>query len=141
MIAVAKAMQALAPPGFKCYLFEPKLSKPPVLSDYPYVFLWGRPGNRLSGEEFDDSLSDTYRGELVEVKATYVGLNDDSLNIVMNRFRAAWDRINLEVPGFARGRLKQSELMDAQADETAVLVGNYRPRYAVDQYRFMADRI
>lgn len=141
MIAVAKAMQALAPPGLKCYLFEPKMSKPPALSDYPYVFLWGRPSDRLSGEELDDSLSDEYRGELVEVKATYVGLNDESLSIVMNRFRAAWDRINLEVPGFAPSRLKQSGLLDAQADETAVLVGNYRPRYAVDQYRFLADRI
>lgn len=141
MIAVAKAMQLLAPPGFKCYLFEPKLSKPPVLADYPYVFLWGNPGDRLSGEGFTDSLCDSYAAERVEVKATYVGLTDESLNALMNRFRDAWDRVNLEVPGFAPSRLKQSGLLDAQADDTAVLVSNVRPRYAVDQYTFLGSRI
>lgn len=141
MIAVAKAMQELAPPGFKCYLFEPKLSKPPVLADYPYVFLWGNPGDRLSGEDFTDSLCDSFAAERVEVKATYVGLTDESLQIVMARFRDVWDRVNLSVPGFAPSRLKQSGLLDAQADETAVLVGNYRPRYAVDQFTFVGSRI
>lgn len=141
MIDVAKAMQALAPPGFKCYLFEPKLSAPPVNADYPYVFLWGNPGDRLSGEELTDSLCDSYQAERVEVKATYVGLTDESLNIVMNRFRDAWDRVNLEVPGFAPTRIKQSGLLDAQADDMAVLVSNRRPRYAVDKFTFLGSRI
>lgn len=141
MIAVAKAMQALTPLGFRCYLFEPDLSKPPALSDYPYVFLWGSPGDRLSGDGSTDSLCDSYSAERVEVKATYVGLSNESLLIVMNAFRNAWDRVNLEVPGFAPSRLKQSGLLDAQADDQAVLVSNRRPRYAVDQYTFIGSRI
>lgn len=141
MIAVAKAMQALTPAGFKCYLFKPKMSSPPALSDYPYVFLWGSPGDRLSGDGNTDSLCDSFQAERAEVKATYVALNDTSLHILIQAFRDAWDRKDLTVEGFAPSRLKQFSLMDSEADSQAVLVNGIRPIYAVDQYTFIGSRI
>lgn len=141
MIALAKAMQAVGPPGLKCYILEPEISEPPSFADYPYVFLWGRSSDRLSGDDGSDSLADEYRAERMEVNATYVGLTNDSLVSAMEKFRAAWDRQIITVQGFVPSRLKQSGLQNVMVDRQAPQVGNLRPRFAVDRYTFIADRL
>lgn len=141
MIALGKAMQAMAPLGIRVYLLEPEISVPPVPADFPYVFLWGRPGDRLSGDDQSGSLDDEYSSLLVEVNATYVGLTPESMDSVMQRCRDAWDRKTVAVPGLAPARLKQSALQDARADKDAPLTNKRRPVFAVDQFRFIADRL
>lgn len=147
MIEFYRAATALLPADLKSHIIVPKWvdaegkARPPVLSDYPYVLLWGSPGDEFSGEPGDASLGDRLDGKEFRFKATHVGANQDALSIVLKRCRAAWNRKTPVVAGFHCSKLRQSALMDAQPDKDVTLSSGNHPLFAVDEYVLVASSL
>lgn len=141
MIEFYNGVIALLPANLKSHIIVPKMSSPPVLADYPYVLLWGSPGDEFSGEPGAASLGDRLDGKEFRFKATYVGANAEALSIVLKRCRLAWNRQTPTVPGYRCDRLRQSSLMDAQADTDVTLSSGNHPMFAVDEYVLVASSL
>lgn len=128
-----RAVQALLPQGLQVYLFN--VPGKPV---FPYVVLWGSLGVESSGDDDGDSLDDLPRSFAPRIRATYVGLNPDSMIITAQRVRASLKRVRPVVAGRSCSKLKQGTLTDAQTDYDVVVDGQ-RPVYAVDEFTFVSD--
>lgn len=147
MIEFYNALKAMLPANLNAHIITVKFVdaegrvRAPVLADYPYVLLWGSPGDEFSGEPDNGSLADRVDGKEFRFKATYVGANQDALSIVLKRCRAAWNRKAPTVAGYRCERLKQSSLMDAQADIDVTLSSGNHPLFAVDEFVLVASSL
>lgn len=148
MIEFYNAVKAMLPANLNAHIVTVKFVdaegkvRPPVLSDYPYVVLWGSPGNDFSGEPGDASLGDRLDGKEFRFRATYVGANPDALSIVLKRCRAAWNRQTPTVAGFHCSKLRQSALQDAQPDTDVTITGtSNHPLFAVDEFVLVASSL
>lgn len=135
-----QAVKALVPATVKVHLFQPRLSSPPAVGDYPYAVLWGTLGEEVSGEPGDRSARDDPDQLDFRIRCTYVGLTGESLAIVARNVRAALNRKRPVVAGWKASRLIQASLTEGQTDYD-VKVGSFNPVYAVDEYTFTSSRI
>lgn len=135
------AVKALLPPTVNAYLFEAgrdddgKLSTP----KFPYVVFWGDLGREASGDESGDSLDDVPSSLWLRVRATYAGLNGDSLMVVAGAVRRSLNRRTPAVEGRSCSKLRQDVLTEAQPDFSVSLDGGSHPVYAVDEFAFVSD--
>lgn len=106
---------------------------------YPYVVLWGSLGEELSGDPDGPSLANVPDSLDFRMRATYVGLNGDSMLIVARNVRTALSGKKPVVAGWKPSALRQSTLLDGQTDFD-VTVNSSHPVYAVDQYTFTSFR-
>lgn len=148
MIEFYNALKAMLPTNLNAHIITVKMVdaegkvRPPILADYPYVLLWGSPGDEFSGEPGDASLADRLDGKEFRFKATYVGANQDALSIVLKRCRAAWNRKTPAVAGFHCSKLRQAALMDAQPDKDVTITGtSNHPLFAVDEFVLVASSL
>lgn len=130
------AVKALIPGTVQVYMWS--VPDAPV---YPYVVLWGSAGDESSGGLDGDSLTDQQDVLSLRMRATYAGLNGDSMLIVCRNVRAALNRKTPVVTGWKPGKLRQSTLMDGQADLSITLTGGNHPVYAVDEYTLVSHKI
>jgi hypothetical protein len=108
---------------------------------YPYVVLWGSTGDESSGGSDGDSLLDEHDVFSTRIRATYAGVNGDSMLIVCRNVRAALNRKTPVVAGWRPGKLKQFSLMDGQADLSITLTGGGHPVYAVDEFSLISHKL
>jgi hypothetical protein len=113
----------------------------PTTPTYPYVVLWGDLGEESSGGPDGDSLQDVPDVLSLRMRATYVGLNGDSLLIVARNVRAALNRKTPAVTGWRTNPLRQAVLMDAQTDTDVTLTGGGHPMYAVDDFSLVSHKL
>ena len=138
------AVKALLPPTVRVYMWKAEERDgtgkiiPPV---YPYVVLWGDLGEESSGGPDGDSLEDVPDVLSMRIRATYVGVNGDSMLIVCRNARAALNRKTPVVAGWKSSPLRQSVLMDGQVDTDVTLTGGGNPTYAVDEYSLVSNKI
>lgn len=137
-----RAVKALLPTTVTAYLFEAgmddttgKVSTP----KYPYVVLWGDLGREASGDENGEALSDARVSLSFRMRATYAGLNGDSLMIVARNVRTALSRKVPVVAGRSCSKLRQDVLMDAQTDFDMTFTDGSHPVYAVDEFAFVSE--
>ena len=108
---------------------------------YPYVVLWGSVGDESSGGVDGESLLDRQDVLSLNLRATYAGVNGDSMLIVCRNVRAALNRKTPVVAGWKPGKLRQSSLMDGQADLSITLTGGAHPVYAVDEFSLVSHKL
>lgn len=108
---------------------------------YPYVVLWGDLGEESSGGPDGDTLADRADVLSLRVRATYVGLNGDSMLIMARNVRAALNRKTPNVPGWHPGPLRQFVLMDGQVDRDVTLTGGGNPVFAVDEFALVSHKL
>ena len=130
------AVKAMLPSTVNVYMWS--VPDQPV---YPYVVLWGSVGDESSGGVDGDSLTDRQDVLSLNLRATYAGVNGDSMLIVCRNVRAALNRKTPTVAGWKPGKLKQSSLMDGQADLSITLTGGAHPVYAVDEFRLVSHKL
>ena len=123
------AVKSLLPSTVRVYMWSV-----PDTPAYPYVCLWGDPGNESSGGPDGDSLQDVPDVLDIRVRATYAGLTGDSVLIVCRNVRAALNRKIPAVTGWRPGKLRQSSLQDVQTDTSVTLTGGAHPVFAVDEF-------
>jgi hypothetical protein len=126
-----KAVAALIRPSIDVHLWEV-----PDDPTFPYVLLWGSLGGEVA-----DTLDDQPRSIEVRIRATYVGVNGDSVAGVAVKVRADLNRKQPVVEGWSPQRLVQSSLADIQKDESVTLPGEGHPLRAVDEFFLQSDRI
>ena len=132
-----RGVGALFPAGMTVYY-----GGVPDKPTYPYVVLWGDLGNEVSGDLAGDSLGDVVKGLSLRIRATYVAANWDSLAITATRVRGALNRSVPYVPSWSTSKLKQSVLMDAQADNDVTVPGTKNhPYFAVDEFALVCEKI
>ena len=129
------AVRALLPPTVKVYPWS--VPDTPV---YPYVCIWGDPGNESSGGPDGDSLEDVPDVLDIRIRATYAGLTGDSVLIVCRNVRAALSRKTPAVTGWSPGKLRQSSLQDVQTDTSVTLTGGAHPVFAVDEFALISTK-
>ena len=100
------AVKAMLPSTVNVYMWS--VPDQPV---YPYVVLWGSVGDESSGGADGESLLDRQDVLSLNLRATYAGVNGDSMLIVCRNVRAALNRKTPVVAGWKPGKLKQSALM------------------------------
>lgn len=138
MIDLLKAAAERVP--FTTHLFRADLDNPSAPSAYPYVVLWADLGERFTGDgPRSTSLQDEDTHELLEIRATYVGLSVQAASIVARRTRDALDRVALDVPGWVCQRMKVSPAAAITSDES-VQVAQGHPFFAVDTYTLTAHK-
>lgn len=123
------AIRALLPAGLQYY--------PGVVPDepiYPYVVIWGSPG-----EEDTEALSDDPTTLTLPAYATYAGLSFDSVAITVSRVRAVLNRARPVVAGRVTSRMVQSSQQPIQADLSVSVPGVGHPFYAVDRFTLISD--
>jgi len=130
------AVKALIPSNVNVYMWS--VPDSPV---YPYVVLWGSVGDESSGGADGDSLTDRQDVLSLNLRATYAGVNGDSMLIVCRNVRAALNRKTPTVAGWKPGKLRQSSLMDGQADLSITLTGGAHPVYAVDEFSLVSHKL
>lgn len=130
------AVKALIPATVNIYMWSV-----PGTPEYPYVVLWGSPGDESSGGPDGDSLEDSMDVFSARIRATYAGVNGDSMLIVCRNVRAALNRKTPSVAGWAPGKLRQASLMDAQADLTVTFSNGSHPVYAVDEFALVSHKL
>lgn len=130
------AVRALIPSAVKVYPWS--VPTDPV---YPYVVIWGGIGDESSGGPDGDSLQDVPDVLSLNIRATYAGLNGDSMLIVCRNVRAALSRQTPIVTGWQPSKLRQASLMDGQADLTVTLTNGTHPVYAVDEFSLVSHRL
>lgn len=130
------AVKALIPATVNVYMWS--VPDTPV---YPYVVLWGSAGDESSGGLDGDSLLDRQDVLSIRMRATYAGLNGDSMLIAVRNVRSALNRKTPVVAGWKPGPLRQSSLMDGQADLSITLTGGSHPVYAVDEYTLVSHKL
>ena len=138
------AVKALLPSTVRVYMWQAEERDatgkivPPI---YPYVVLWGDLGEESSGWIDGDSLEDDPDILYLRVRATYVGVNGDSMMIVCRNTRAALSRKTPVVPGWKPNPLRQSVLMDGQVDKDVTLTGGGNPTFAVDEFALVSNKL
>lgn len=130
------AVKALLPSTVRVYMWNV-----PTAPTYPYVVLWGDLGEESSGGPDGDTLGDVPDVLSLRIRATYVGLNGDSLLITARNARAALSRRIPTVPGWRTNPLRQAVLMDAQTDTDVTLTGGGNPVFAVDEFALVSHKI
>ena len=130
------AVKAMIPSTVNVYMWS--VPDQPV---YPYVVLWGSVGDESSGGADGDSLTDRQDVLSLNLRATYAGVNGDSMLIVCRNVRAALNRKTPTVAGWKPGKLRQSSLMDGQADLSITLTGGAHPVYAVDEFSLVSHKL
>lgn len=130
------AVKALIPGTVTVYMWS--VPDAPV---YPYVALWGSAGDESSGGLDGDSLTDRQDVLSIRMRATYAGEFGDSMLIVCKNVRAALNRKTPVVAGWKPGPLRQSSLMDGQADLSITLTGGNHPVYAVDEFSLVSHKL
>lgn len=130
------AVKALIPSTVKVYGWSV-----PESPQYPYVVLWGGIGDESSGGPDGDSLQDVPDVLTLSIRATYAGLNGDSMLIVCRNVRAALNRKTPIVAGWKPSKIRQASLMDGQADLSVTLTNGTHPVYAVDEFSFVSHRL
>lgn len=138
------AVKALLPSTVRVYMWKAEERDatgkvlPPV---YPYVVLWGDPGEESSGWEDGDSLQDDPDILALRIRATYVGVNGDSMLIVCRNTRAALNRKTPVVAGWKPNPLRQFVLMDGQVDRDVTLTDGSNPTFAVDEFALISNKL
>jgi hypothetical protein len=130
------AVKALLPVTVNVHMW-----RVPKDAAYPYVCLWGGLGDESSGGPDGESLQDVPDSLSLRVRATYAGLNGDSTMILCRNVRAALSRKTPVVAGWRTNPLRQSALMDAQADLSITLTDGSNPVYAVDEFALVSDKL
>jgi len=130
------AVKAMLPSTVNVYMWS--VPDQPV---YPYVVLWGSVGDESSGGTDGGSLLDRQDVLSLNLRATYAGVNGDSMLIVCRNVRAALNRKTPTVAGWKPGKLRQSSLMDGQADLSITLTGGAHPVYAVDEFSLVSHKL
>ena len=131
------AVRALIPGTVNVYMWSV-----PDSPQYPYVVLWGSTGDESSGGADGGSLTDDWQDVLsLNIRATYAGVNGDSMLIVCRNVRAALNRKTPVVAGWKPGRLRQSSLMEGQADLSVTFSSGAHPVYAVDEFSLVSHRL
>ena len=130
------AVKALLPSTVRVYMWTV-----PSSPTYPYVVLWGDLGDESSGGPDGDALADVPDVLSLRIRATYVGLTGDSVLVMARNARAALNRKTPAVTGWHPGKLRQSVLMDAQADTDVTLTGGGNPVFAVDEYALVSNKL
>jgi hypothetical protein len=126
-----KAVAALIRPTIKVYIWEV-----PSTPSFPYVLLWGS-----LGDEVADTLNDLPRSFEARMRATYVGVNGDSVAGIAAKVRQDVTRKRPEVEGWSVQPLQMSSLADIQKDESMNLPGEGHALRAVDEIFLQSDRI
>ena len=129
------AVKALLPPIVNVYMWSV-----PTTPTYPYVCLWGDLGEESSGGPDGDSLCDVPDVLTLRVRATYAGVNGDSLGIVARNVRAALNRKTPVVAGWLPSKLRQAPLMDAQTDFDVTIPNMGNPIFAVDEFLLVSHK-
>jgi hypothetical protein len=138
------AVKALLPPTVNVYMFKvegallPGGTREPI--KYPYVCLWGDPGDESSGGPDGDSLQDVPDILSLGIRATYAGLTWESLLIVMRNVRLALNRKVPVVTGWSPSKLRQSALTDAQPDTDVTIPNVGNPIFAVDEFALVSTK-
>lgn len=138
------AVKALAPPTLRVYMWkaeEKDATGKPLPPVYPYVVLWGDLGDESSGGPDGNSLQDVPNVLSLRIRATYVGVNGDSMLITGRNARRAWSRKTPIVAGWRTNPLRQSVLMDGQVDRDVTLTGGGHPTYAVDEFTLVSHKL
>ena len=130
------AVKALLPSTVRVHMWSV-----PADPAYPYVVLWGDLGEESSGGPDGGTLGDVPDVLSLRIRATYVGLNGDSLLIVARNARAALSRKTPNVAGWHTSQLRQSVLMDGQVDTDVTLTGGGNPIYAVDEFALISHKL
>ena len=130
------AVKALIPSTVNVYMWSV-----PDSPSYPYVVLWGSAGDESSGGVDGDSLTDRQDVLSLNIRATYAGVNGDSMLIVCRNVRAALNRKTPTVAGWKPGKLRQSALMDGQADLSVTFSSGAHPVYAVDEFSLVSHKL
>ena len=130
------AAKALIRTGTTVYMWSV-----PDTPKYPYVCLWGDPGNESSGGPDGDSLEDVPDVLDLRIRATYAGLTGDSVLIVCRNTRADLNRKTPAVAGWSPGKLRQASLMDVQTDTSVTLTGGANPVFAVDEFALVSSKL
>lgn len=125
------AVKAMIRPTIDVHLWEV-----PDTPDFPYVLLWGSPGDEVA-----DTLSDKPRDFEARIRATYVGVNGDSVMGMIAKVRQDLNRKRPVVQGWSPQRLEQQALADLQPDETMTISGAGHPLRAVDEFFLQSTRI
>lgn len=117
------------------------LSSPPVLSDFPYVVIWGDLPTEVSGGGHDaPNLADTPESIEATIRLTYAATSGSSLYWLVNRVRPLLDRMTPAIEGFTCERLRLRSLQPMTQDRDISLEGGRSPIYAIDETRFIAHR-
>ena len=131
------AVKALIPSTVNVYMWS--VPDQPV---YPYVVLWGSAGDESSGGTDGSSLTDDRQDVLsLNIRATYAGVNGDSMLIVCRNVRVALNRKTPAVAGWKPGKLRQASLMDAQPDTSITFSNGTHPVYAVDEFSLTSHKL
>jgi hypothetical protein len=130
------AVKALLPGTVRVHMWAV-----PASPTYPYVVLWGDLGDESSGGPDGDSLEDVPDVLSLRIRATYVGLNGDSMLITARNVRAALNRKTPAVTGWRTNPLRQAVLMDGQVDRDVTLTGGGHPTYAVDEFALVSHKL
>lgn len=139
------AVKALLPGTVRVYMWSVEPKKLPDGTEepvkYPYVVLWGDLGEESSGGPDGDSLEDVPDVLSLRIRATYVGLNGDSMLITARNVRVALNRKTPVVAGWRTNPLRQAVLMDGQVDRDVTLTGGGHPTYAVDEFTLVSHKL
>ena len=138
------AIKALLPPTIQTYMWkaeERDASGKIVLPRYPYVMFGGDLGNESSGAQDGDSLADVPNLLSLRIRATYVGVNGDSMLIIARNTRRALNRKSPIVEGWRTDPLRQSVLLDGQVDRDVTLTGGGNPTFAVDEFLLISHKL
>lgn len=130
------AVKALLPGTVRVHMWAV-----PTSPTYPYVVLWGDLGEESSGGPDGDSLEDVPDVLSLRIRATYVGLNGDSMLITARNVRTALNRKSPVVTGWRTNPLRQAVLMDGQVDRDVTLTGGGHPTYAVDEFTLVSHKL
>lgn len=125
-----EAVKALIPNTFTVHLFDV-----PASPSFPYVVLWGDPG-----QHYSETLDSTPHDVLLSVRATCVGANYASCLIVLDAVRAALNRKAPVVAGRKVHEMVQSPLSGVQPDLSVTLPNTgTHPVFAVDEYELRSE--
>ena len=130
------AVKALMPAGLTIYR-----GSVPNEPTYPYAVLWGDLGEESTGGPDGDSLQDVPDVLSLRPRLTYAGLTFDSVLIVARNVRAALNRKTPVVAGWSPSKLRQSALMDVQADTSVTLTNGLHPVFAVDEFALVSSKL
>ena len=125
------AVKAMIRPTIDVHLWEV-----PASPSFPYVLLWGS-----LGDEVAESLNDQPRSFQARIRATYVGVNGDSVAGIAAKVRQDLNRKRPDVNGWSAQPLQQQSLTDIQKDESMTINGSGHPLRAVDEFFLQSDRI
>lgn len=125
------AVAAMIPSKYKLYQWDV-----PEIPTYPYVLLWGNIGN-----EYTEALSGSPDSGSYRPKLTYAGQTGAQLLTVVDAVRSALNNRAPVVAGWSPSRLRQTSLIDAQADRSVTIPGtSSHPVFCVDEFPFTSQR-